>query len=393
MLVAVAASLLAAACSSPQETNEEAQRQRPVTVIERTVVERVVVPAEPAEEGAAEPEEPEEPQGTGDAGTGEGAAYHELDDGILSLMVPKAWDEWDFGAASEAGASWSAHTGVPMVSSITASPDLDAWASGPDSVGVYGVASGMLGEYYSTGELVEVGPNDLSASCSRGARWPLDRPDYPGWVQEWTGCGGREGWTMRTAAASAQGGECVVALQIGMTAGTSREAVGHLLRTFTADCGSAREAEATFGVEEEAAEPSVGCGGFTTATGEPSQLGAQQFYDSTATPEQRAALDPDGNGFACDLEILGYSLTEDAAETPGDHDGVCEGLGETDPDCADAMLEALEEQEGTSSPPGGYVTCLDFATQAEAEAALAQSPQEAERLDGDGDGRVCEHLP
>ncbi len=33
--------------------------------------------------------------------------------------------------------------------------------------------------------------------------------------------------------------------------------------------------------------------------GEPSQWQAQQFYDGVATPEQRAVLDPDGDGFAC----------------------------------------------------------------------------------------------
>ncbi len=33
--------------------------------------------------------------------------------------------------------------------------------------------------------------------------------------------------------------------------------------------------------------------------GEPSQWQAQQFYGGVATPEQRAALDPDGDGFAC----------------------------------------------------------------------------------------------
>lgn len=30
-----------------------------------------------------------------------------------------------------------------------------------------------------------------------------------------------------------------------------------------------------------------------------SQFGAQQFFDSSATPEQRAALDPEGDSFAC----------------------------------------------------------------------------------------------
>ena len=44
----------------------------------------------------------------------------------------------------------------------------------------------------------------------------------------------------------------------------------------------------------------VSCDGFTTISGEPSQFQAQQFFDFTATEEEQAVLDPDGNGFACD---------------------------------------------------------------------------------------------
>ena len=49
-----------------------------------------------------------------------------------------------------------------------------------------------------------------------------------------------------------------------------------------------------------AAEP-VSCEQFVAlASGEFSQYQAQQFFDFVASEEQRAVLDPDGNGFACD---------------------------------------------------------------------------------------------
>ena len=44
-----------------------------------------------------------------------------------------------------------------------------------------------------------------------------------------------------------------------------------------------------------------------------SQFAAQQFYDFNATPEQQAAFDPDGNGFACDGGELGASSASPTA--------------------------------------------------------------------------------
>lgn len=48
------------------------------------------------------------------------------------------------------------------------------------------------------------------------------------------------------------------------------------------------------------AQVPVSCDGFISVAGYRSQWGAQQFFDSNATPEQRALLDTDGDGFACD---------------------------------------------------------------------------------------------
>lgn len=59
----------------------------------------------------------------------------------------------------------------------------------------------------------------------------------------------------------------------------------------------------------------VGCEGFISAAGNPSQFQAQQFYDFNATPEEQAILDPDGNGLACDKGAVGSG--SDPAEVSG----------------------------------------------------------------------------
>ena len=59
-------------------------------------------------------------------------------------------------------------------------------------------------------------------------------------------------------------------------------------------------AEATASASASVPAEEVSCEGFTTISGEPSQFQAQQFFDFSATEEEQAILDPDGNGFACD---------------------------------------------------------------------------------------------
>ena len=58
------------------------------------------------------------------------------------------------------------------------------------------------------------------------------------------------------------------------------------------------------------------CDDFISAAGSPSQYQAQQYFDFTATPEEQAILDTDGDGFACDgwstgVDILGVQGGED----------------------------------------------------------------------------------
>ncbi len=72
----------------------------------------------------------------------------------------------------------------------------------------------------------------------------------------------------------------------------------------------------------------VSCEQFVSAAGNPSQFGAQQFYDFNATPEQQATLDVDSDGFACDDLETGV-----------------DNLGETDDDRA-----AAEASTATAAP-------------------------------------------
>jgi hypothetical protein len=65
------------------------------------------------------------------------------------------------------------------------------------------------------------------------------------------------------------------------------------------DCGAVPSDPPVVAAAEEQYAPEARCSDFVTMNGEPSQWQAQQFYDGVATPEERAALDPDGDGFAC----------------------------------------------------------------------------------------------
>lgn len=59
----------------------------------------------------------------------------------------------------------------------------------------------------------------------------------------------------------------------------------------------------------------ISCDDFVSAAGNPSQFQAQQFYDFQATAAQQAAIDADGDGFACDsLE----TSVDDLGETDAD---------------------------------------------------------------------------
>jgi hypothetical protein len=245
-------------------------------------------------------------------------AYATVGDGTgaLSLQVPAAWGKVIVGQESEGGGgSWTTFGGAGVASSITAAPDLAAWHETVGAVGTYAVASRTLARRYTDDELVALGPNDFSAECVPGARSGFSRPPYSGVAQAWKGCGGDPAASYVTLSAAPEGRECVVVMHIGLVVGEEGlEAGQHLLETFEADCtlvpaeaeveASASSAEAyAYETSEPTEAPQYGagvaCSDFVAMYGEPSQWQAQRFYDGVATPEQRAALDPDGDGFAC----------------------------------------------------------------------------------------------
>ncbi len=67
--------------------------------------------------------------------------------------------------------------------------------------------------------------------------------------------------------------------------------------------------------EQLEAAQDFAAGGPVSCEGFGSEFGAQQFYDSIATQEQQAILDPDGNGFACDTPTAAQSTQPEAPVT------------------------------------------------------------------------------
>ncbi len=254
------------------------------------------------------------------------------DTGAVSVEVP---DEWDDRLTDEV----ATFADAPVGPSVTVSTNLDAWHNVGGVPGVYFLASRSLARDYTEDQLLDPPNNDFSSSCALGERTDLEREGYSGRVQAWGDCYDDTDTAFYTVAAAPEDRECVAVLQIGTYGEKDREAARRILDTFEVEC---EKADPPAGVSEEsitettipsepAPEEAVSCADFVTINGEPSQWQAQQFYDFQATAEQRAALDPDGNGFACDRGL----------GVPGPADGVCEGPGEGDPDCAAAMLKGL----------------------------------------------------
>jgi hypothetical protein len=401
-------SVTSMACSQarqqPSEQASNAAEERPKTVEVTVVEERTVVTKEPFAKEAAEPTpEPSAPED-------EEPTYATLADGALTLEVPPAWEDGALlGAASEDGTGWSSYASVPVTSSITAAPDMDAWYNGLAPTGLYAVASSSLARDYDLEYLVAYAKNDPSGVCVPGDLKAFERGPYSGYAQEWTGCGGREDATVLTLAAAPESRACAVLMQVGMNGEADHEAATHLLETFEADCEQAYELESAYGVVPPAPEPTestpalapagdLDCVDFAT------QAEAQAVLASD--PSDPHGLDADGDLEACE-ELLGSAQYDEeqyeapeALPEPGGRDGVCEGPGETDPDCADAMREALEQQEQQDqpeqqpAPSGRDLDCSDFATQADAQAELNADPSDPNGLDGyDGDGIACESLP
>lgn len=156
----------------------------------------------------------------------------ENDAGNLSVEVPIEWDDLYTGYdGTFEGEDVDAGEGIGPA--ITASTDMNAWATGGPVPGVYMVASRELVREFDEDQLVDSSLNDLS-SCDAGERQDFDRPPYSGKIQT-LDCGG-DGSTVFKLGAVPEGRECVIVLQVKTYNEADREAAQHLLDTFEADC-------------------------------------------------------------------------------------------------------------------------------------------------------------
>lgn len=360
---------------------------------------------EPKPEPEPEPE-PEAAEKNEPPATSVRPGYSLVEDpsGSLSVEVPSSWSS-ETGADSEkqgGEGSYSYYAGEYLTSSITTARSLDAWygnlpGSGQGS-GAYLAASEALAQQYTDDELIySLLHDDKAAECAEGPARDLDRAPYSGKVQAWFDCNGADN-AYYVFAAAPEGRACVVAGVAKIVSGAEeadREAVEHLIDSFEVDCGAlppptplASSASASASAEATASGPSSAsqspsaeaetssCGDFRTMSGEPSQWQAQQYYDFVATPEEKAILDPDGDGFACeDLE-------------PGVGGTDAEGGGDASPEPDDSSPDpgTPAPEEPSTAPPdsSGPVNCDGV------NGPIPTPPGDPNNLDGDGDGQACE---
>lgn len=350
-LVLIAVLVIAAACSgteggsenqgskkSSQNARERTVYQEKTVVVERTVAKKA---SKDSSEETAESDSRNLP--------GKGTPDYETvtdDTKTVSVEVPAAWDErLTDEVATFAGAA-------PAGPSVTVSTNLDTWHNDNGAPGVYFLASRSLAQGYTDDQLLDPPNNDFSAVCGLGERRDFERGGYSGRVQAWGDCYGDPDASFYTVAAAPEGRACVAVLQVGTYGAKDREAARRILDTFEVEC---EKADPPGGVSEESVpEP-------TTPEAEPpaegdldcSDFGIQEEAQVFLAPGDPYRLDADGDGLAC--EWLPASFQYDSPDDPPlpgepgfafppmERDGVCEGLGEEDPDCADAMREALEK--------------------------------------------------
>jgi len=156
----------------------------------------------------------------------------ENDSGNLLAEVPSEWGERYTGYdGTFEGEDVDAGEGVGPA--ITASIDMNAWATGGPVPGMYMIASRELVREFNEDQLVDLSLNDLS-SCDAGERQDFDRRPYSGKIQTWN-CGG-DSSTIFKLGAVPESRECAIVLQVKTYSEAEREAARHVLDTFEADC-------------------------------------------------------------------------------------------------------------------------------------------------------------
>ncbi|MFN8590745.1 MAG: hypothetical protein U0031_04715 [Thermomicrobiales bacterium] len=134
--------------------------------------------------------------------------------------------------------------------------------------------------------------------------------------------------------------------------------------------------------EQQSADEDVDCADFTT------QEEAQAVLE--ADPTDPNNLDPNGDGIACALLPSAASV---AADNAGNGNGNDQAAQETDNSNNNGNKNQKtkrnrKDDESTTTE----VTCADFATQEDAQAAFDADKEGLAALDEDGDGVVCEEL-
>lgn len=159
------------------------------------------------------------------------------DTGALTLELPEDWVVVTGPESEVGGPSWSSFLGETVGTTVTASPDFDAWYGAPVSTGIYAVASRTLAEGYADEDLVVSGPSDFSPICTLGEAKDFERPRYQARIQAWKDCNGDPEAFLLAVAVAPEDRECVVVMQFGTTSQTDREVAQHIIDTFEVDCG------------------------------------------------------------------------------------------------------------------------------------------------------------
>src|SRR5918994_6903439 len=118
---------------------------------------------------------------------------------------------------------------------------------------------------------------------------------------------------------------------------------------------------------------------------------AQAILDED--PADPNNLDPNRDGIACAL----LPSADDQGTDPGDDASAAQDAdaGNQTPEERRAARQAERQQNEEGTPTGeetAAVTCADFQTQEEAQAAFDADPEGLTDLDADGNGIACEEL-
>jgi hypothetical protein len=147
----------------------------------------------------------------------------------------------------------------------------------------------------------------------------------------------------------------------------------------------ARQQDRSQNQDQENAEetPAVTCDDYTTAED------AQSAFD--ADPEGLAALDPDGNGIACEELLAAEPAPEQTQEDRRANRRNRDADNQEEPPAEVVIDEPVPVQVPVQVQED--IDCAEFDFQEEAQAVYNQDPSDPYNLDPSGDGFACSSLP